>query len=408
MFKDTEIFKEVYFNRYSEEQIDELKKLRKCSGKTIWWKCDKSNCVHVWRTKISNRANKRGCPFCSNRQICPCKDKCNSFGYIYKNSLIKEWDFENNKLSPYEVFLASKHSVSWICKKAKCIHKWKATINNRTSSKTNCPICSNRQLCEDKCNSFGFIYKDSLVNEWDYNENKILPFDIFPVSKHNVSWLCKKSPCGFHKWEATISNRTRTGTNKTGCPICANKKLCPCEDKCNSLVYLHPKLIKEWNFTKNKLSPYNYFPSSSKKVWWICSKDHEWFALINCRTGKNKSGCPICKESKGEKLIAGILNELKIKYKRQKTFKPCIDERLLPFDFYLPDQNICIEYDGRQHYELVGIFGGQDALELIQWHDMIKNIFCEEYKIPLLRIKYTAPNDQVKQMIIDFIVSIKL
>ena len=61
-----------------------------------------------------------------------------------------------------------------------------------------------------------------------------------------------------------------------------------------SIVYSHPELIKEWHPTKNAdLKPSNYTSGSSKKVWWLCQKGHEWQATINNRTYKH-SGCPIC------------------------------------------------------------------------------------------------------------------
>lgn len=56
--------------------------------------------------------------------------------------------------------------------------------------------------------------------------------------------------------------------------------------------------------------PHDVFPCSNKKVWWICNKNHEWKAMISNRTGNNNTGCPICKESKGEKFVAGILDIL--------------------------------------------------------------------------------------------------
>ena len=64
------------------------------------------------------------------------------------------------------------------------------------------------------------------------------------------------------------------------------------------------------------------------------------------------------------------------------------DKRKLPFDFYLPGLNTCIEYDGRQHFELKnGFWGGEKSLKLTQKHDKIKNLYCKENKIKLLRIK---------------------
>lgn len=62
----------------------------------------------------------------------------------------------------------------------------------------------------------------------------------------------------------------------------------------NSLLYKHPELAKEWHPKKNgDLTPENISIWSIKKVWWICSKGHEWEAYINNRTKRN-DGCPYC------------------------------------------------------------------------------------------------------------------
>ena len=100
--------------------------------------------------------------------------------------------------------------------------------------------------------------------------------------------------------------------------------------------------------------------------------------------------CPKCNESKGEKEISNILNSLNIKYTSQKRFPECKHKNTLPFDFYVHNKKskLLIEFDGRQHFESVEIFGGEDALKDTQFRDKIKNDFAKEKEIPLLRIPY--------------------
>ena len=57
----------------------------------------------------------------------------------------------------------------------------------------------------------------------------------------------------------------------------------------------------------------------------------------------------------------------------------------MPFDFYLPNYNLCIEFDGAQHYRPVF---GEHNFEQTQKHDKIKNEYCESHNIELLRIPY--------------------
>ena len=99
-------------------------------------------------------------------------------------------------------------------------------------------------------------------------------------------------------------------------------------------------------------------------------------------------GCPICSESKGEKEVSRILDEMKIKFIREKRFNKCRYKNPLPFDFYLPDYNLCIEYDGVHHFMKVNYWGGDISLSSQQKRDNIKTQFCLDNNIKLLRIRY--------------------
>lgn len=93
-----------------------------------------------------------------------------------------------------------------------------------------------------------------------------------------------------------------------------------------------------------------------------------------------------------ENVIADILTNHNIQYERQKTFKNCINpktNRHLRFDFYLQQYNLCIEYDGSQHFKKHKIWDTRDPLENRQYRDAIKNQFCEDNNINLIRIPYT-------------------
>jgi len=102
----------------------------------------------------------------------------------------------------------------------------------------------------------------------------------------------------------------------------------------------------------------------------------------------NSNGCPICNESKGERIIKNLFETNNISYEQQKTFEDCKNIKVLPFDFYLPEYNICIEYDGEQHFRAYKIFGGEDKLEKRIFLDKIKTKYCETNDIKLIRIKY--------------------
>ena len=101
------------------------------------------------------------------------------------------------------------------------------------------------------------------------------------------------------------------------------------------------------------------------------------------------NGCPICNESKGEKEIRKILENNNIKYIKEKTLQGCKDKGLLKFDFYLPNYNTCIEFDGIQHFKFINFFGNKTKFNELKNRDKIKNKFCNNNNINLIRIKYS-------------------
>jgi len=108
----------------------------------------------------------------------------------------------------------------------------------------------------------------------------------------------------------------------------------------------------------------------------------------------NRHGCPKCRSSKGEVAIMKYLEKRKIPFNYEHSFKDLIDVGKLRFDFYLPDHNICIEYDGGQHFKPV-TFGGmsqekaEENFKSCQRRDKIKDEYCKKKGIRLIRIPYT-------------------
>lgn len=104
--------------------------------------------------------------------------------------------------------------------------------------------------------------------------------------------------------------------------------------------------------------------------------------------------CPHCeKYYKGELAIENFLQTNNIIYESQKRFIDCIDKRPLSFDFYVPQYNTCIEYQGIQHYKPVERFGGEEQFIIQQKHDMIKKEYCAKNDINLIEIPYWYNTD---------------
>lgn len=112
--------------------------------------------------------------------------------------------------------------------------------------------------------------------------------------------------------------------------------------------------------------------------------------------------CLYCRRevSNLNKKTTQYLEERNIEYIKEFKFEDCKNNRQLPFDFYLLDYNICIECDGEQHYRPVDFTSKKDILsieedfKLIQYRDSIKNKYCEDNNIKLIRIPYWEFNDE--------------
>lgn len=108
-------------------------------------------------------------------------------------------------------------------------------------------------------------------------------------------------------------------------------------------------------------------------------------------------GCQSCVSSKFERSIKQYLEKNKISFIPQFKFNDCKDVFPLPFDFYLPDFNTLIEADGEGHYYPIPFNGSVEDAEknyqILKRHDNIKNQYCANHKIRLIRIPYWEKNN---------------
>ena len=99
--------------------------------------------------------------------------------------------------------------------------------------------------------------------------------------------------------------------------------------------------------------------------------------------------CPYCNSPKGELIIDKILKSLKINYEAQKMFDDLKDKYYLSYDFYIPGQNILIEYQGIQHYQPIDYFGGVNKFVIQQKHDQMKLDYAKNHGYNLITVPYT-------------------
>lgn len=185
-----------------------------------------------------------------------------------------------------------------------------------------------------------------------------------------------------HIWYITPNNLL----SGHGCPVCKGRK--------TSEIFktTHDDFIRKLHLINNDIEILSEYTRTHDKIKCKCKiDDYVWTTTPHHLL--EGYGCPKCNSSIGEKTICDILQELKINYIEQYRFDDCRNKRPLPFDFYLPDYNTCIEYQGGQHYFAVKYFGGQDKFEDQQKKDKIKRDYCSNNNINLIEIPYWEFNN---------------
>ena len=139
--------------------------------------------------------------------------------------------------------------------------------------------------------------------------------------------------------------------------------------------------------------PIEDYINNSTKINHKCKQGHVYSQIP--RSHLEGIGCPSCSESKGENCIRSYLDEHCIKYIPQKTFNDLKDKKLLSYDFYLPNYNILIEYQGIQHFESVS-FNGKDYTDLDKQkhHDNLKRDYARNNGYKLLRPTYKTDTQE--------------
>ena len=308
----------------------------------------------IWKARPNDVLHGHGCPKCG--MTCRLyKRKKNHQQYLEDLNCI------NPNIVAIEQYITSKTPIMHMCKI--CGYKWKTKPNTVLCGR-GCPKCGgvNRRSHEDYVQEIQQINLDiEVVGNYINRTTKIL---------HK----CKK--CGY-KWFVA------PGSILSGhrCPKCM--RVAPKTQE----QYITEVLNKTTDIEVVGHYINIYTPILHKCK--VCG--NEWFTSPN--NILYGYGCPRCNKSLGEKKIIQWCNDNNINYIPQYKFDDCRDKKPLPFDFYLPEYNLCIEYDGDQHFRPVD-FSGRDKeralsqFATIQLHDELKNKYCEQNNIPLLRISY--------------------
>lgn len=224
--------------------------------------------------------------------------------------------------------------------------------------------------------------RQDILDLWDYELNNCNPDEI-PHSSNKKYWF--KCPKGIHKSELRpIGSITNNKNYSFKC------------NQCNSFgqylidTYGEDAIELYWDYELNKVNPFEIAKCSPKKVWIKCQRNslHPSYQ-IKCYSFTNGRRCSVCKESRGERKIREILNTYNINFIPQKEFSNLfgVGDGNLSYDFYLPSQNLLIEYQGQYHDGTASNQSEEDYLKQ-QEHDKRKREYAEQNGIRLLEIWY--------------------
>lgn len=304
---------------------------------------------------------KYGCPRCANEK----RAKTQTRTHEEFVDLLKNINPNIEVLGSYQ-----KSSKKILCRCVLDGFEWSASPNKLINSKTGCPLCAGNL---------------KLTNEqfWE-RVQKIAPsitvLEPYVNDSTNLSVQCKT--CG-NKWK--ISPSHIYGERK--CPECSRKNL---HD-----LFVKPQDVfeKEMANINPNISIIGKYVNDRTKISCKCNVcDNTWSATPNNLL--KKKGCPRCSASKGEKRIEKWLKKNRINYIPEAKFFNCKFKNCLPFDFYLPDFQRCIEFQGGQHFKPIQ-FGGNVTVEVAEdtyrqqkIRDKIKEDYCKSNGISLIKIPY--------------------
>lgn len=326
-----------------------------------------------------------------------------------RQDVIDRWDYDKNKLQPNQVCFSSRNKYYFKCPKN--IHKSELkNISSFTGKQGSEIYCS-------QCNSFAQWGIDNLGNDflkryWDYQKNKISPWNIDKLSNRKIWIKCQEKD--YHgSYKITCSNFTYGGR----CSLCnrnsGNVHIL------DSLGSLYPKSIEMWS-TKNNKSPYEYPSRSGYEVWWKCeSEKHEDYIRDISSSVIYNFRCPECVKERNEsflqeKIRLYIINlEYNILHEYNCNLK-CVNSqtnRILPYDNEVEELKLIIEVHGSQHYkEASGTWFDENFdLKYQQWKDKYKKDYALSQGYFYLEIPYWTDDEEEtwKKLIDDKIKEIK-
>ena len=303
-----------------------------------------------WQTP-RNHLIGQGCPLCNGTF------KLTNQEFIEKANLIHNNKYDYSKVK----YVNNNTKVCIICPKHG--EFWQTPHHHLNGH--GCSKCRNENNGDRRRhNTEDFIRKSKSIHGEKYNYDKV-------NYVNSYSKVCIICPEHGEFWQSPYVH-----IQGHECPECAKIKRAKNNKHSIDEFIQKSKLIHGDKYDYSKVEYIN----SHTKVCIICPEHGEFWQRPCCHTNL-RQGCPFCNESQSEMEIEQILCEHKILYIRQKRFDWL---GKMSLDFYLPNYGIAIECQGKQHFESVDYFGGNESLENTKERDLRKKQLCEKHNIKIL------------------------
>ncbi|WP_417555648.1 zinc-ribbon domain-containing protein [Microbacterium sp.] len=273
-------------------------------SRKAWWVCDQG---HSWEARPMVRGQAvAGCPYCSGHSVWPGHT---DLATVHP-ALAAEWDHEPgaNAGDPDHIGASSHRRVAWVCLSG---HRWIASVNNRASRGTGCPVCVNFTVLPGH-NDLTTTHPE-LAAQWHVSNAKTAQ-DVTAGSAYRATWECGEG----HQWERPVSEEAR----RSGCPFCSGRCVL---DGFNDLATVSPALAAEWDTTAgvNDRKPSDVTRRSQYRAGWRCARGHTWRSTVTTRAAGH--GCPSCAKSPpvpAGKDLAALRPDLAVEWDRSNDLKP--------------------------------------------------------------------------------------
>lgn len=249
-----------------------------------------------------------------------------------------------------------------------CGHVWDVQPDSLKQTKHGCPKCAHKYIGDKQ----KICHEDFIQKVYKINPN-IIVLERYVNSRHKLLCQCKIDN---YQWYASPDKLLQG----KGCPVCRGSKPLTHDEFLNRMLNINPNI-----------QIIGKYINDSTKILLECKICHHRWEADPSHLYRG-TGCPYCNMSKGEKRILNWLESNNITSQIEYKFDDCKNINALPFDFYLPELNICIEYDGEYHYQILRNLTNSSFEKRLKC-DEIKNNYCKEHNIKLIRIPYWKFNN---------------